>query len=75
MLIVQRLYELVVDESGQDIIEYGLLAAIIATAGILLMPQIQAGMNVLFTSSETGAYNDWCPSDPVAQGGAVCSTE
>jgi len=68
-----RLFELAVDDRGQDLIEYGLLAAVIAIAGILLMPQIQAAMGALFTSSETGAYNTWCPKDP--GGGTVCSSE
>lgn len=73
MRIAPRIFELAVDDRGQDLVEYGLLAAIIAIAGILLMPAIQTAMGVLFTSSETGAYNDWCPSDP--GGGAVCSSE
>jgi Flp pilus assembly pilin Flp len=73
MRIPRRIFELAVDDRGQDMIEYGLLAAIISIAGILLLPPIQAGMNLLFTSSETGAYNTWCPKDP--GGGTVCSSE
>jgi Flp pilus assembly pilin Flp len=73
MRIAPRIFELAVDDRGQDLIEYGLLASVIAIAGILLIPQIEVAMSALFTSTETGAYNDWCPSDP--GGGAVCSSE
>jgi Flp pilus assembly pilin Flp len=73
MHIPRRIFELAVDDHGQDLVEYGLLASIIAIAGILLMPQIQAAMNALFSSTTTGAYNDWCPKDP--GGGTVCSSE
>ena len=68
-----RLIEFVIDDRGQDVIEYGLLAAIIGVAGILVMPLIENAMDAAFTSWTTGAYTDWCPKDP--GGGAVCSVE
>jgi Flp pilus assembly pilin Flp len=62
---------LAAEDRGQDLIEYGLLAAIIGIAGILVFPTIEAKMSAAFSSWTTGAYNDWCPDDP--GGGTKCS--
>ena len=51
-------------ESGQDLIEYALLASIIAIAGALIWPLIEARMAVIFTGWETPIYDIWVPSDP-----------
>jgi Flp pilus assembly pilin Flp len=64
---------LVVGNRGQDLIEYGLLAAIIGVIGILIMPTIEAKMDAAFALWNAGAYADWCPDDP--GGGATCSVE
>ena len=52
------------DESGQDIIEYGLLASIIAIAGILFMPTIATKMGANFDRWGTQVYNLWIPANP-----------
>ena len=52
------------DESGQDIIEYGLLASIIAIAGILLLPTIATKMGANFGNWGQQVYNLWIPADP-----------
>jgi Flp pilus assembly pilin Flp len=54
------------DESGQDLIEYGLLAAIIAMAGVLLFPAIQAGMALAFDNWGDDVYDLWAPKEPGA---------
>ena len=64
---------LVVDDRGQDLIEYGLLASIIGIAGILVFPTIEAKMSAVYVTWTGGAYADWCPDDP--GGGATCSVE
>jgi Flp pilus assembly pilin Flp len=53
------------DERGQDLIEYGLLAAIIALAGSLILPQIGPRMDTAYRSWGTQVYNIWVPSAPV----------
>jgi Flp pilus assembly pilin Flp len=52
------------DDSGQDLLEYGLLAAIIGIAGALLMPSIQAGMGTAFGNWGNDVYDLATPKDP-----------
>ena len=58
------LSRLIVDESGQDLIEYGLLASILSIAGVLLFPSIKAAMDSNFAGWGTKVYNLWVPKDP-----------
>jgi Flp pilus assembly pilin Flp len=58
--------ERILDESGQDLIEYGLLASIIAIAGILFLPTIATKMGVNFGNWGTAVYNLWVPDDPAS---------
>ena len=53
------------DERGQDLVEYGLLAAIIAIAGALILPQIAPKMDAAFRNWGTQVYNIWEPPPPV----------
>jgi len=53
------------DESGQDLIEYGLLAAIIGIAGALVLPSIGPKMGNAFSQWGTQVYNAWVPAAPV----------
>lgn len=73
MRLHRLLVRLAVDDGGQDLIEYGLLAAIIGIAGILVLPIIEAKMDAAWDLWTGGAYDDWCPDDP--GGGATCSVE
>ena len=52
------------DDSGQDLLEYGLLASIIAVAGILVFPSIQAAMGGKFNGWGTAVNNLWAPNNP-----------
>jgi Flp pilus assembly pilin Flp len=52
------------DDSGQDLIEYGLLASIIAIAGALLFPSIKSAMGTQFGNWGTDVYNLWTPKNP-----------
>lgn len=67
------LKRLAADDRGQDLVEYGLLAAIIGIAGYLLFPQIEAAMEAAYESWGADAYDAWCPADP--GGEELCSTE
>jgi hypothetical protein len=53
-------------DSGQDLIEYALLASFIAIAGVLVWPQIDVRMAAIFVGWETPVYNIWVPNDPGA---------
>jgi Flp pilus assembly pilin Flp len=73
MNIVKLVRQLVVDDRGQDVVEYGLLAAMIGIAGYLLFPQIEAAMEAAYESWGAESYDIWCPDDP--GGGTTCSVE
>jgi Flp pilus assembly pilin Flp len=60
----QSLDRLIRDESGQDLIEYGLLASIISIAGVLLFPSIKTAMDTTFGNWGTKVYNLWKPNEP-----------
>lgn len=55
---------LIRDESGQDLVEYGLLAAIIAMAAVLVLPPLRARMGTAFATWERNMNNNWVPKDP-----------
>jgi len=55
---------LLLDESGQDLIEYGLLASIIAVAGALVFPSIKAAMGVQFGNWGNAVNDLWAPDNP-----------
>jgi Flp pilus assembly pilin Flp len=52
------------DDRGQDLIEYGLLASVIALAGYLLMPGIATKMGQAFSNWGIGVNNAWRPDPP-----------
>lgn len=55
---------LLTDDRGQDLIEYGLLAAIIGIAGSLVLPQIGPKMANAMNLWGGQIYNAWQPSNP-----------
>ena len=60
----QRMLRSFLDESGQDLIEYGLLASIIAIAGIVFLPTIATKMGVNFGNWGTQVEQLWRPNSP-----------
>lgn len=52
------------DESGQDLLEYALLALIIGLAGILAFPLIVSKLSNGYTTGNTAIQADWQPCDP-----------
>lgn len=52
------------DESGQDVLEYGLLAVIIGIAGILVFPIIVNKLGAGYVNSNTAIQADWEPCPP-----------
>ena len=52
------------DEGAQSLIEYGLLAAVIALAGILLFPTIATKMGSAYVKWGDDARDAWVPCPP-----------
>ena len=63
-MIVRALFRLVVDDKGQDLVEYALLSGIVGAAGVLLFPVIAAKMAAAYTSWQTSAQDAWEPCPP-----------
>jgi len=62
-----------VDESGQDLIEYALLSALIGVVGVLAWLNIKSGIGSAYSSWDSGVQNlSACTPDPVASGGGGC---
>ena len=56
------------DDRGQDLIEYGLLTAIIGVAGLLALSAISTKMGAAYNGWNTASQNAWqpCPPQPAA---------
>ena len=59
-------FRLISDEDGQDLIEYALLTAVIALAGILGFQAISTAINASYTSWDTAVQDLWEPEPPVS---------
>ena len=53
------LTRLLVDETGQDLIEYALLTGAIGLAGVVGVNLLGAAINATYTSWDTGVNNLW----------------
>jgi Flp pilus assembly pilin Flp len=53
------------DDSGQDLIEYGLLSAIVAVAGAAVLPAIATRMGQLFQQWGSNINNASVPNNPL----------
>jgi Flp pilus assembly pilin Flp len=53
------------DDRGQDLIEYGLLAAIFAAGSALLFPQLIPGMGNAYNTHSNDINNAWIPDAPL----------
>ena len=58
------LLRLVRDERGQDLIEYALLTAFIAFAGLAVMGVLMDAINNTYGVQENAVYNLWEPPAP-----------
>ena len=52
------------DDSGQDLIEYALLTAIIGIAGLLALKAISTKMGTAYSGWNTAGQNAWEPGPP-----------
>jgi len=55
---------LVLEEDGQDLIEYGLLTAMVLVIGILIFSTISTKMGTAYGNWGTEIQDNWQPSDP-----------
>jgi Flp pilus assembly pilin Flp len=60
------LRRLAADESGQDLVEYGLLAGIIGITSLIAYTSIPDAMGNAFQGWSSEVYDLWQPADPVA---------
>ena len=61
---------LLVDEDGQDLIEYSLLAAFIGFAGLTVWQNVGVGIMNAYTGWDTGVQTlSSCTPDPISTGG------
>jgi len=61
---VGLLHRLWREDSGQDLIEYGLIIALVVTASVALFPGIAARMGTAFSnwgSTVQSIWIPWCP--------------
>jgi hypothetical protein len=52
------------EDDGQDLVEYVLLGATIAFAGLVTMNAFDDVINAVYTSWDTGTQAVWEPQDP-----------
>ncbi|HEY7447684.1 MAG TPA: hypothetical protein VH702_06010 [Vicinamibacterales bacterium] len=52
------------EDDGQDLVEYVLLGATIAFAGLVTMNAFDDVVNAVYTSWDTGTQAVWEPQDP-----------
>jgi Flp pilus assembly pilin Flp len=58
------------DESGQDIVEYALLGALIGIASILTWQLLAVTVGNVYSAADTGVQaTSACTPDPIAAGG------
>ena len=55
---------LVLEEDGQDLIEYGLLTAMVLVIGILIFSTISTKMGTAYDTWGTEIQDNWEPSNP-----------
>ena len=68
--VIRPLMQLLLDESGQDVIEYALLSAFIGTVGVLTWVNIKAGIGSAYSGWDSGVQTlSACTPDP---GGGGC---
>jgi len=60
----------IADDSGQDLIEYALLTAIIGISGVVILSTLSTTMGTAYSGWNTAGQNAWEPCQPQP---AACS--
>jgi Flp pilus assembly pilin Flp len=66
MTMRNLLTRLITEDSGQDIIEYAILSALISTVGVFTWHNIGTGVNTAYGNWNTGVQDLWVPEQPIA---------
>ena len=64
-LLFRQVSHLWKDERGADRIEYGLIAGMIAAAGVAVFPSIFDKLADAFDDWGSNVYEEWEPDDPI----------
>ena len=64
LIRVATIRRLIVDEDGQDLIEYALLTGAIGFAGVVGFSLIGLAINAVYSSWDTGVNSLWETPDP-----------
>ena len=54
----------IVDDRGQDLVEYALLSGIVGIVGLLVFPQLLDQMTAAYTNTITATESAWEPCAP-----------
>ena len=60
--------EVIADDSGQDLIEYALLTAIVGISGVVIFSTLSTTMGAAYSGWNSAGQNAWqpCPPKPAA---------
>jgi len=64
----QFIVRLIHDDSGQDLVEYAVLTALIAVGSVLLFSALAGVMGVSYNNWNTASQNAWEPCPPIGSG-------
>jgi len=62
--LLHHLSEIWRDDRGADLVEYGLIAMIIALAGVVVFPTIGDKLGDAFETWGNDVYEEWVPDNP-----------
>ena len=65
-MTVKRIWDLVVDDSGQDLVEYALTTGLLTIASAVFVFVFMILVNVSYSNVLTGVWDSWEPCAPGA---------
>ena len=64
-LLFRHVSQLWRDDRGADLVEYGLIGAMIAVAAVAVFPSIFDKLDAAFEEWGNNVYDEWEPNDPI----------
>lgn len=62
---METLLSLLFDESGDDLLEYALLSALLGIAGAVALALMPSVINTVYSSWDSATQDAWQPQDPI----------
>jgi hypothetical protein len=62
---MKTLKSLFIDDSGDDLLEYALLSALIGIAGAVSLALMPGIINAVYSSWDVATQDAWQPADPI----------